>query len=511
MDNVPFVGKQLLLLTFSLSLGIFMNVLDSSIANVAVPYIAGDLAVSANQGTWVITSFTVSSAIMLPLTGWLSKQLGEVRLFVWATFLFTVFSFLCGFSRSLPELIVFRVLQGAVAGPMIPLSQSLLLANYPPEKKGLANSLWSMTAVVAPLCGPILGGWLTYNYSWPWIFYINVPVGLFSAYFTYRMLKDRDTPVVKLPIDKVGLILLALAVGCLQVLLDNGQDDDWFNSNFIVTLGIISLISTVFFLIWELTDKQPIVELSLFKNRNFAVGSIVLACGYMIFFSIIVIFPLWLQTQLGYTATWAGLAAAPIGILPILLTPFLGKSMHRLNLRVVVSFGFSMFALSSLWSAFFYSDVSFWNLVVPRVIMGLGIACFFAPLLSIITLSLPADKLASGLGLTNFLRIIGGSFGVSLSVALWQRREAFHQSRLVEQINAYNHTSIQYLHQLQQLGLTHGMSLQYTYNVVIAQSFMLATNDFFWLCGWIFVALIVVIWFAKKPEFVGPAEPIAMH
>ena len=245
MDNrQPIVGKALLLLTLSLSLGIFMNVLDSSIANVAVPYIAGSVGVSANQGTWVITSFTVSTAIMLPLTGWLSKQLGEVRLFVGATFFFTVFSFLCGLSHSLTELIIFRVLQGAVAGPMIPLSQSLLLANYPDEKKGMANSLWSMTAVVAPLCGPVLGGWLTYNYSWPWIFYINVPVGLFASYVTYRLLKHRDTSIVKTPIDKVGLILLALAVGCLQILLDNGQDDDWFHSNFIITLGIISFVST---------------------------------------------------------------------------------------------------------------------------------------------------------------------------------------------------------------------------------------------------------------------------
>jgi len=508
----PIVGRQLLLLTISLSLGIFMNILDSSIANVAIPYIAGDVGVSANQGTWVITSFTISTAIMLPLTGWLSKRVGEVRLFVWATFLFTVFSFFCGLSRNLGTLLFFRVLQGAVAGPMIPLSQSLLLANYPDEKKGMANGLWAMTAVVAPLCGPVLGGWLTYNYSWPWIFYINVPVGLFSTYITYLLLKGRDTAIVKLPIDKVGIFLLAVAVGCLQVLLDNGQDDDWFKSNFILTLGIISFIATVFFFIWEFGEKHPIVELSLFRIRNFAVGTAALSLGYMVFFSTIVIFPLWLQTQLNYTATWAGLAAAPIGIFPVILTPILGKYMHRINLRLVVSFGFSMFAFAGIWSAFFYSQVAFVNLVVPRLIMGLGVTCFFAPLLSIITLSLPKDKLASGLGLTNFCRSIGGSFGVSLSVTLWQRREAFHQSRLVEQINAYNPTSIQTVNQLQGLGFTHGQSFQSLYDTVIGQAFMLATNDFFWFTGWIFVVLIVFVWFTKKAVFPkGKVDPVVVH
>lgn len=503
-------GRPLIVLTIALSLGIFMNVLDSSIANVAIPYMAGSLAVSANQGTWVITSFTVSSAILLPLTGWLAKQFGEVRMFVWCTILFTVFSFLCGLSRSLAVLVFFRVLQGAVAGPMIPLSQSLLLSNYPDEKKGLANSLWAMTAVVAPLSGPIIGGWLTYNYSWPWIFYINVPVGIFAASFSWYYLRDRETVITKLPLDVIGILLLATCIGCLQILLDNGQDYDWFKSHAIVTLGIISVISGVFFFIWELTDKRPIVELSLFKIRNYAIGTLVISLGYMIFFSTIVIFPLWLQTQMNYTATWAGLAAAPIGILPVLLTPFLGKYMNQLNLRVVVSFGFAMFALSSLWAAFFYLQVSFVNLIMPRLIMGLGVTCFFAPLLSIITASLPPDKLASGLGLTNFCRITGGSFGISLSIALWQRREAFHQSRLVEQINPYHSASTQTLHQLQQLGFTSHQAYQSLYNMIIRQSFMMATNDFFWLSGWIFLALIAVVWLTKKPKLPQGKQTIVL-
>ncbi|MFN7096716.1 MAG: DHA2 family efflux MFS transporter permease subunit, partial [Gammaproteobacteria bacterium] len=380
----PITGAKLILLTISLSLGIFMNVLDSSIANVAIPYIAGGLAVSPDQGTWVITSFTVSTAIMLPLTGWLAKQFGEVRLFVLSTLIFTILSFMCGLARNLPEIVLFRVLQGMAAGPMIPLSQSILLQNYPEEKKGVANSLWAMTAVVAPLCGPILGGWLTYDYSWPWIFYINVPVGLFCCFMTHKLLKDRDTQIIKAPIDYVGMLLLAIGVGCLQLLLDNGQDFDWFHSDIIITLAIISFVSLSYFLVWELTERYPIVDLSLFKVRNFRIGTIAISLGYMTFFSNVVIMPLWLQTQMGYTAIWAGFAIAPMGLIPVILTLYVGENIKKINLRLMISFGFAVFAITSFWSAFFDTSVSFNALFWPRFFMGLGIVCFFNPLLKVI-------------------------------------------------------------------------------------------------------------------------------
>ena len=307
--NTLLAGRQLVLLTISLSLGIFMNVLDVSIANVAIPTIAGDMAVSADQGTWVITSFAVSQAIMLPITGWLARRFGEVRLYVMSTLLFTITSVLCGLSLNLPMLIFFRVLQGAVSGPMIPLSQSILLANYPEHRKGFATSLWAMTAVVAPILGPIIGGWITDNYTWPWIFYINLPIGIFSVVVTWMLISKKETPITKNPIDTVGLILLILGIGCLQILLDKGNDLDWFHSNVIVALGIISFISLSFLIAWELTDNYPVIDLRLFQGRNFAIGTIGLTMGFMVYFSNIVIFPLWLQTQMGYTATWAGLAA----------------------------------------------------------------------------------------------------------------------------------------------------------------------------------------------------------
>jgi len=492
-------GRQLVLLTISLSLGIFMNVLDVSIANVAIPTIAGDMAVSADQGTWVITSFAVSQAIMLPITGWLARRFGEVKLYVLSTLLFTLTSVLCGLSIDLPMLIFFRVLQGAVSGPMIPLSQSILLANYPEHKKGFATSLWAMTAVVAPIFGPIIGGWITDNYTWPWIFYINLPVGIFSGVVTWMLISNKETAITKTPIDVIGLILLVIGIGCLQILLDKGNDLDWFHSNIIITLGVISFVSLSFLIAWELTDKFPVIDLTLFQRRNFAIGTIALTMGFLVYFSNIVIFPLWLQTQMGYTATWAGLAAFPVGILPFLLSPLVGHYMGLFDLRFIISLGFCVFALTSFWQANFYTDVGYIQLIEPRFMQGLGITFFFTPLISIILSGLPPDRIASALGLSNFCRILGGSFGTSLSVTLWDRREAFHHSRLVEFINNYNPISVHIVEQLQSLGFVGLKKFQLLVQLVTNQAFMLATDDIFWLSGWIFIALLFIIWLTKPP------------
>jgi len=495
----PLVGSRLVLLTLSLSLGIFMNVLDVSIANVAIPNISGDLAVSSDNGTWVITSFAVSQAIMLPLTGWLTRRFGEVRLYVLSTLLFTLTSVLCGLSTNLTMLIFFRVLQGAVSGPMIPLSQSILLENYPDDKKGFATGLWAMTAVVGPIFGPILGGFITDNYTWSWIFYINIPVGLFSAIFTWITLTGRESKITKTPVDVVGLILLVLGIGCLQILLDKGNDLDWFHSTTIVTLGVVSFISLVFLIAWELTEKHPIIDLTLFAGRNYAIGTLVLTMGFMVYFSNVVIFPLWLQTQMGYTPTWAGLAAAPVGVLPFFLTPFVGQYMHRFDLRLIISVGFIIFALTSFWQSWFYTAVGYLELVEPRFLQGIGITFFFTPLISIVISGLPAERLASALGLANFCRILGGSFGTSLSVTLWERREAFHHTRLVENINPFNPISNETLAQLQALHVTGDKSFQLLSNIITNQAFMLSTDDIFWGSGCIFMCLLVLVWLAKPP------------
>ncbi|KTD05732.1 DHA2 family efflux MFS transporter permease subunit [Fluoribacter gormanii] len=507
-EHLPLVGSRLTLMTISLSLAIFMNVLDISIANVAIPTIAGDLGVSPDNGTWVITSFAVSQAIMLPLTGWLAKRFGEVRLFIFSTTLFTIASVLCGLSMSLEMLVFFRVIQGAVSGPMIPLSQSILLANYPPEKRGLATGIWTMTAIVGPIFGPILGGVITDNYTWPWIFYINVPVGIFSVLFTLITLSGRETPITKLPIDLIGLLLLSIGVGCLQILLDKGHDLDWFHSPFIVTLAIVSTVTLSFLIIWLLTQKHPIIDLYLFTNRNFSIGTMSLTLGFMVYFSTVVIFPLWLQTQMGYTPTWAGFAVAPVGILPFFLTPIVGNYMGKFDLRIIISLGFIVFAGTCIWQSTFYTEMSFIQLIRPRFIQGIGLAFFFTPLIVLILAELPPDRLASASGLVNFCRILGSSFGTSISVTLWNHREALHQSHLVEQITAYNPLLQQSLNQLHSLGITGLKGFGVLYATIINQAFMLATNDIFRLAAWIFIFLLAMIWLAQ-PTFVRSSVKFA--
>lgn len=495
----PLKGSALVFLTFSVSLGIFMNILDITIANVAIPTIAGDLAVSPDQGTWVITSFSVSMAIMLPLTGWLARRIGEVKLYVASTFLFTVVSLLCGLTESFTSLIFLRVIQGAVAGPMIPLSQSLLLSNYPSDKQGLATSLWAMVAVAGPVMGPILGGYITDNFRWPWIFYINVPVGLVSSFFTWSLLKDRETETIKTPIDFIGLILLTTGIACLQVLLDRGKDLDWFNSSTIVTLAVISLISLSILIIWELTEKHPIVDLTLFEIRNFTVGTIAISLGYMTYFGSVVILPLWLQTQQNYTATWAGLVTAPLGVLPIILSPIVGKFINKVDLRLLVSFGFMVFAYCSFWISNFYTEVTAGEIAWIRFIQGIGAPCFFIPTITILLSGLPNNRLASASGLSNFFRILAGSFGTSISVTLWSDRQSLHQSRLVESIQSYNPIWLNELQKLNSLSFPTLSSYDVIYQEVIRQAYMLATDDVFYLSGYIFLGLLVLIWFSKPP------------
>src|SRR5580658_323957 len=315
----PLTGATLAMGTLALSLATFMNVLDTSIANVSIPAIAGDLGVSPDQGTWVITSFGVANAISLPLTGWLTRRFGQVKLFMASTVLFVIASFLCGLAPSLSTLILFRVLQGAVAGPMIPLSQSLLLASYPKERAGTALAMWAMTTLVAPVVGPVLGGWITDNISWPWIFYINVPVGIGASLATWATYHKRETPTAKVPVDTVGLGLLVLGVGALEVLLDEGKDLDWFDSATIVALACVAVVVFFFFNVWATTEKHPIVDLSLFRLRNFWVATVALLSAYGLYFGNVVLLPLWLQQYMGYTATLAGLILAPVGILAMVL------------------------------------------------------------------------------------------------------------------------------------------------------------------------------------------------
>ncbi|MBC7378070.1 MAG: DHA2 family efflux MFS transporter permease subunit, partial [Burkholderiaceae bacterium] len=329
LTHPPLEGSARLWGTVALSAATFMNVLDTSIANVSLPAIAGDLGVSPNQGTWVITSFAVANAIAVPLTGWLSQRFGQVRLFVSSVILFVIASWMCGLAPNMTTLIAFRALQGFVAGPMIPLSQSLLLASYPRVLAGLAMAMWAMTTLIAPVMGPLLGGWITDNVSWPWIFYINIPVGIIAAITAWAIYKKRESATYKLPIDTVGLALLVLWIAAMQIMLDLGKENDWFHSPLIITLAVVAVVGFAFFLIWELTDKHPVVELRLFARRNFWAGTLAVSIGYGLFFGNVVLLPLWLQQWMGYTSTDAGMVMAPVGLLALVLSPYVGKTISR--------------------------------------------------------------------------------------------------------------------------------------------------------------------------------------
>ena len=355
----PLQGGMLAAATIGISVITAMTVLDSTIANVALPTIAGNLGVASSQGTWVITFFGVANAIAIPLTGWFARRMGEVRLYFWSTFLFVVASFLCGIANSLGMLIICRILQGAAAGPLIPLSQSLLLACYPSEKRGIALSLWSMTIVLAPILGPILGGYICDNYTWNWIFFVNVPVGAVCLVALRIPMAGRETPTAKNPIDTVGLILLIIGVGCLQLMLDEGKDKDWFASGYIVFLGILTVVGLVLLVAWELTEEHPVVDLSLFRHRNFTVGTTCISLGFLFYFAGVVMVPMMLQTRLGYTSMWAGLSLAPIGIFPVFLSPLIGRFAQRIDMRIIVTMSFLVFAAAFYMRTLFSPDVDF--------------------------------------------------------------------------------------------------------------------------------------------------------
>ena len=493
----PLSGGALALLTVGLALGTFMEVLDTSIANVAVPTISGSLGVATSQGTWVISSYSVASAIAVPLTGWLARRVGEVKLFTMSVLLFTIASAACGLAQNFESLIAFRLIQGLVSGPMVPLSQAILMRSYPLDKRGLALGLWAMTVIVAPILGPVMGGYITDNYAWPWIFYINVPIGLLSAAIAFFLLRGRETQTFKQRIDAVGLSLLVIGVATLQMVLDLGKDRDWFSSPFIVTLTIISLVSLAFMLAWEATEREPVVDLSLFRDRNFALGVLIISFGFMAFFGSVVIFPLWLQTVMGYTAEMAGLATAPVGLLALVLSPLIGKNLHRLDLRQVASFGFGVFALVSLWNSTFTLEVPFDHVILPRLVQGIGVACFFVPMTTITLSSVPDDRLASASGLSNFMRTLSGAIGTAVSTTYWENDAIHHHAVLTESVNAYSANTAAYSSTLQSLGLT-GDSVSAMLNqIVTQQSMMMATNDFFRLSCVSFVVLACLVWVTK--------------
>jgi DHA2 family multidrug resistance protein len=504
----PLSGSQLVLGTVALSLATFMNVLDSSIANVSIPAIAGDMGVSPNQGTWVITSFGVANAISVPLTGWLTQRFGQVRLFTASILLFVIASWLCGLAPNIESLIAFRVLQGLVAGPMIPLSQTLLLASYPAAKAGMAMAMWAMTVLVAPVVGPLLGGWITDNMSWPWIFYINIPVGIVAALVTWSIYRKRDPGPRKVPLDFVGLGLLVLWVGSLQIMVDKGKELDWFNSGQIITLAVLAVVGFLFFLAWELTEKNPIVDLRLFARRNFWLGTVSLSVAYGVFFGNVVLMPLWLQQYMGYTATWAGIALAPVGILAIVLSPWVGKNIGKIDPRRLATVAFIGFGIVLYMRSRFNVQADFSTILIPTILQGAAMAFFFIPLQAIVFSGLAPQQMPAAAGLSNFVRITAGAVGTSIFTTAWENRAVMHHAQMVETLTSTNNAATQTLSQLGSAGYSNEQALATVNRLLDQQAYTMAATDIFWLSSIIFIALIGLVWFARPKMNKGAAADV---
>ncbi|KVU53390.1 DHA2 family efflux MFS transporter permease subunit [Burkholderia cepacia] len=473
----PLTGARFMLGTLAVALATFMNVLDSSIANVAIPTISGNLGVSIDEGTWVITLFSAANAVSIPLTGWLTQRVGQVRLFVCAILLFVLSSAACGLAPNLTVLLAARIVQGAVAGPLVPLSQALLLASFPKEKSSSALSLWGMTATVGPIAGPALGGWITDNYSWSWIFYINVPVGLFAAAVIWVLYRNRETPARKLPIDKVGLI---------------------------------ALVGFVFFLIWELTEARPIVDLRLFAQRNFLGGTVAISIAFAVFFANLVILPQWIQGSLGYPVVNAGLVTAPLGIFAVILAPMVGKVMPKSDMRALVTLAFLGFAGVFFMRSRYTTGVDTWTLVVPTLLQGIPTAFFMTPLTSIILSGLPPERIPAAAGLSNFARVFMGAVGTSLASTAWNDRTILHHAQLAEQGSVNNPIFASAVAGVQSaLDAGAPKALTFLEATLNAQATMLGLNDVFWLSSVIFVLIIPLVWVTKPGKGVAAGAAAA--
>lgn len=488
-------GGMLWFAAIMLAAANFIAVLNMTIANVAVPNIAGALGAATSQGTWVITAYAVGEAVTVPLTGWLSARYGSVRVFIGSMVLFGVFSVVCGLANSIGLLVVARVFQGLCGGPLMPLSQTLLMRIFPKEKAAAAIGLWSMTTLVAPVVGPILGGYLCDDFSWSWVFFLNTPIALVCAFFGWRLLQRYTDPLSRTGIDKVGLTLLVLWVGALQLMLDEGKNLDWFASNFIVALAIVAVVGFAAFLIWEWHEEHPVVDLRVFRHRGFSVSVLTISLAFAAFFGVNVLTPLWLQNFMGYTATQAGLATAWTGVTAFFIAPMVAQAASKLDPRKLVFAGVVWMGLVTLWRAVATTDMGFWDISIPLVVLGFGLPFFFIPTTGLALASVEEREMDSAAGLMNFLRTLSGAFATSLVTTVWDNRITYNHAELVGL--ADRDQSVRTL--LDQAGMAADAVNQAVDYLIVEQSVMLATNQMMVAIGIAFLFAASVIWLAPKP------------
>jgi len=487
----------------SVALASFLIVLDYSIANVSIPYIAGGLAVSNEQGTYVITTFAVGSAIGLAMTGWLAKRIGEVRLMVGSILLFTLFSWICGLAVNLEMMVIARFIQGFVGGPIIPLSQSLLIKHGTEESRTRDISIWSMIVITGPVVGPVLGGYISDWYHWPWIFYINVPVGLFCAIAIWFLLHKEDSAIEKVPSDIPAMILLAIAISCLQVFLDKGQQWDWWRSNLIWILAIGTIVGLTYLIIREIWHQTPLLELHLFKIPTFTISIICLIVSYSIYFGTVVIVPLWLQEYMGYNAEWAGLAVCTLGVAPILFSIFTPIVMRKFGNLASLMLGFFFFGIGCFYSAYFTTQADYAHIAFARFLFGFGFIFYVTPLFSLSCQDIPEAKLPSATGIFHCIRALMSGVGTSVFTTIWERRTIFHHLRLGETLTPYSPMTPD---------VSDPQNLELLNQATDVQAAMLAINESFFLMGWLFIALIALLGalllFAKKGRS-PPVHPVS--
>jgi DHA2 family multidrug resistance protein len=507
-------------IALAVTLATFMEVLDTSIANVALPHIAGSLSAGQDESTWVLTSYLVSNAIVLPLSGWLSSIIGRKNFYMGCVALFTVSSFLCGLAPNLATLIVCRVLQGAGGGGLQPSEQAILADTFAPAKRGMAFAVYGMAVVTAPAIGPTLGGWITDNFTWRWIFFINIPVGILSILLTSRLIQDppyfRRRKLSETKIDYIGLGFVALGLGTLQVVLDKGQRDDWFESNFIVTLSLMSAAALIFVIFWEWRHKDPIIDLHLFRDRTFGVSNLLM---FMLGFALLgstLLLPLFSQTLLGYTAQQAGLALMPGGFVIILLLPLVGFLLSRYTPRWLLLVGLLVLSFSLFHMTGFDLDIDFRTVATARMVQAAGMAFLFVPINTAAYAFLPRDKNNAASGLMNLARNIGGSVGISVVTTMLDRRAQVHLTNLSSHLSPTN-PALQSMIQgaagaMRARGASAAGASQQAYamiqGVVARQATMLAYIDCFWLLGVAILCMVPMVFLMKKSK---PGGGMAVH
>jgi DHA2 family multidrug resistance protein len=499
------------IIAFTVMLAIFMEVLDTSVANVALPHIAGNLSAGVDESTWVLTSYLVSNAIVLPLTGWFSTLFGRKRFYMTCVAIFTIASMLCGLAPSLPLLVFFRILQGAGGGALQPISQAILLESFPKQKRGMAMAIFGMGVVLAPIIGPTLGGWITDSYSWRWIFLINIPVGVISLVLTLFLIFDPPYLVRKslregAKIDYIGIGLLSVGLGFLQVVLDKGEREDWFGSGFIVWCSVVAVIGLLGAFLWELSREDPAVDFHLLKERNFLIATLTMFMLGLVLYGSTALLPIFLQTLLGYTALLSGLVLSPGGILVIILLPVVGKLLTRFESRWLVVFGLSTLALSLFHMANFNLEVDFRTAMVARVYQSAGMAFLFVPINVMAFYFVPKEKINNATGIINLARNIGGSVGIAGVVTMLARRAQFHQAVLVSHMTPLDSAYQAMLSGAKQMLVAQGsdpvqaarQAQGLAYGLLMRHASMLAFLDDFWLMAVATLGMIPFMFLMKK-------------